>query len=144
MNTNFDVTDRLIPNELQLGQKFLERFGLAGPLVQKPKYLGYPYDGIPQRNRLFLSIAPGDVESVQIYYRGIDSLGNDFILSSLLNDLYAKYKCIKEGTIKDIPVRKSPNESSQGRDFVHAMQLVFNEYASFKKHIALSNATKKS
>lgn len=140
MHTNFNVTDRLIPNELQLGQKFLERFGVSGPLVQKPKYLGYPYDGIPQRNRLFLSIVPGNVESVQIYYRGIDSLDNDFILSSLLNDIYAKYKCIKEGTIKDILIRKSPNESSQGRDFVHAMQLVFNEYASFKKHIALSKA----
>lgn len=137
---NFDITDKLIPTELQLGQKFLERFGVAGPLVEKPEYLGYPYDGLPQRTRLFLSIVPGDVESVQIYYRGIDSLTNDFVLSALLNDIYAKYKCLKEGTIKNIAVRKSPNESSQGRDFVHAMQLVFNEYASFKKHIDLSRA----
>ena len=42
MHTDFDVTDRLIPNELKLGQKFQERFRVAGPVVEKPKYVGYP------------------------------------------------------------------------------------------------------
>lgn len=138
----FEVSDNeLIPNELQLGCKFLEMFETNGPIVDAPEILKHPYEGIPQRNRLFMSIISRDVEAVRIYYRGINVLENEYLLSALLGQIYSQYWCINDDLILTIPVKKPVKKVAYGKDLVHAMHLVYNEYVSSKKHIALADSS---
>ena len=142
---NFNVTEnKLVPSEFQLGYKFLQMFGTNGPIVDAPEILRHPYEGIPQRNRLFMSVISRDVDSVKIFYRGINNLENEFLLSSLINHLYYQYWSIQDGLILSIPVKKPAKKAANGKDLVHAMQLVYNEYVTSKKHITASNSTTNS
>jgi len=142
---DFNVTEnKPVPSEFQLGYKFLQMFGTNGPIVDTPEILRHPYEGIPQRNRLFMSVFSRDVDSVKLYYRGINNLENEFLLSPLINHLYYQYWSIQDGLILSIPVKKPAKKAANGKDLVHAMQLVFNEYVTSKKHITAANSTTNS
>ena len=139
MLRQFEVTDKTLPIELQLGRRFMDRFGQQGvPKVEKPARLTYPYYGIPQRNRLFLSINEGEVETVNIFYRAIEMVENEFVMKALINDLYIRYRCIKKGLMMSIPVARRPNESTRGKDFEHAIHIVYNEYLAARMHHSMT------
>ena len=102
-------------------------------------HLAYPYFGIPQRNRLFLHINEGEPETVSIYYRAVELVENEFVMKSLINDLYIRYQCIRKGLMMNIPVVRRPGKSTKGRDFEHAIRIVFNEYLAGRMHHSMTN-----
>ncbi|MFC1665104.1 hypothetical protein ACFL17_05680 [Pseudomonadota bacterium] len=81
----------------------------------------------------------GDIETVNIYFRGINTLDNEFLLSALISHIYSQYCCISDGLILNIPVKMQAQQATYSKDLAHVMHLVFNEYVSSKKHMELEN-----
>ena len=79
------------------------------------------------------------MDTVKIYFRGIKTLDNEFLLSALISHIYSQYRCISDGLILDIPVKMKNQQATYSKDLAHVMHLVYNEYVCSKKHIELES-----